>query len=869
MSHKLKLTAPVVLLLALMFGRAVSSLVLKSPTYDEPLYLTRGYAFWKTGQIKGTTAHPPLTDQIVSLPLLFMDLRVPADTDKLTAFNDQFLYHNKEDADKIVFWGRMTIVVVAMGLGLCLFAWSKALYGPWAGLLALFLYSFDPNVLALSRLATTDIILTCLMFVTVYFFWQLLRQPTVWKLVSCGVFFGLAQATKASSLLLIPMLVLLTLGWILAGREVSSPLGWPRSGGLAKALVVLALIGLIGFVTLVAVYHFDFSPLADLGQGVKNHLDRLPLQENPTLRFLVEDLPLPASKYFYGFIEGYYNIRKHNIFFMGKYAETSWWYFYPLVFLMKTPIPVLLLLSGAGLLALWRRKADADSGHGFHGWEDDIFLIGPVVVYFVVTILSPVAGGYRYLLPVLPFLFVFISQVAALPTRILVTDDTGLKKEPRPPSRISLLIGLLILGLCLWLLVASAAIHPHYLAYFNELFGGPDKGYKYLVDFNLDWGQDLKGLKAYVDENSLEEVWLSYFGTANPDYYGLKYRCLPSRGLLSYAPCSQVDRSSYEKSAGVFAVSATNLQGQYFKDRTTFDWLKEYEPVAKIGYSIFIYNLLPAQAEEVRIGDNLIFNGYSLVGDSADGRLLLDLYWRSPRAEAEDYRLYLKLLNGVYQVWGQQEGPGIFFGSEWLRGRMVRERQEIEVWPGTPPGFYQIALSLYDPHDDRWLEPADRDEVLLGPVEIPPRQPPPIESLDIERWSGIDLGGRVQLLGYKLESGFRPGDNLHLTLFWEAVAELDEDYTVFVHLMDVEGRVWRQKDSQPASGFYPTTSWEKGEIVRDQYDVAIPAEAPPGDYRLEVGLYRAETGERLPACAEDGRRLPGDNLSAPLEIVRE
>jgi len=112
------------------------------------------------------------------------------------------------------------------------------------------------------------------------------------------------------------------------------------------------------------------------------------------------------------------------------------------------------------------------------------------------------------------------------------------------------------------------------------------------------------------------------------------------------------------------------------------------------------------------------------------------------------------------------------------------------------------------------------------------------------------LGERVRLLGYNLESGFRPGDNIHLTLFWQCLEEMEQDHTVFTHLVDGKQNIWGQKDNPPVDGFYPTSGWEAGEIVRDQYDILISPQAPPGEYQMEVGMYLAETGERLAVKGE-------------------
>ena len=122
------------------------------------------------------------------------------------------------------------------------------------------------------------------------------------------------------------------------------------------------------------------------------------------------------------------------------------------------------------------------------------------------------------------------------------------------------------------------------------------------------------------------------------------------------------------------------------------------------------------------------------------------------------------------------------------------------------------------------------DPVLLGPIEVPRRAPPPVEALDMEHLQEAILGDKVRLLGYNVESGFRPGDDIHLTLFWQCLGEMEQSYTVFTHLVDARDNIVAQKDNPPVDGFYPTTQWVEGEIVRDQYDLLIPSNAPLGEY---------------------------------------
>jgi len=188
----------------------------------------------------------------------------------------------------------------------------------------------------------------------------------------------------------------------------------------------------------------------------------------------------------------------------------------------------------------------------------------------------------------------------------------------------------------------------------------------------------------------------------------------------------------------------------------------------------------------------------------------------------------------------------------------VGDKRELEVLPGTPPGLYRIEVILLDLHSGRTLEPEGGGSVLLGPIEVPRREPPAIDDLDIEESLEMNLGNKVQLLGYNIESGFRPGDNIHLALFWRCLEEMGQSYTVFTHLVDARDNIVAQKDNPPVDGFYPTTGWEVGEIVRDQYDLAIPSDAPSGEYRLKVGMYLHETGEHLPVYAGSEKYIVAD-----------
>lgn len=318
----------------------------------------------------------------------------------------------------------------------------------------------------------------------------------------------------------------------------------------------------------------------------------------------------------------------------------------------------------------------------------------------------------------------------------------------------------------------------------------------------------------------------------------------------------------------------TSTPPQSFSE--TFQLLKTY-PLPD-GGRVYLYrnsmykvpDVFPAELlspighiEQVNLSDKILLLGYDLDSSwvMSDSKVILTLYWLALEPVEADYVVYLKLINALYHVWGEQESRPYWDGlptNIWRKGQMIGDTREIELLPGTPPGSYRITVNLFDPYRREELKP--ERELVLGPVEVPRREPPPIGALDIVHPLEVDLGAKVRLLGYRIESGFRPGDGIHLTLFWQALEEMDKDYTVFTHLTDAQGRIWGQKDNPPVDGFYPTTGWEAGEIVRDQYDIPISPDAPPGEYQIEVGMYLRETGGRLPVLDGEGQIL-GDKIS--------
>jgi 4-amino-4-deoxy-L-arabinose transferase-like glycosyltransferase len=487
----------------------------------------------------------------------------------------------------------------------------------------------------------------------------------------------------------------------------------------------------------------------------------------------------------------------------------------------------------------------------------------------------------RYILPIYPMVEILaalgLCQLgtleplrrlrAALATRrFSVSEDTfGLKAAAKPWQGWAWVLGLAVAVL----LQAGFTLphYPYYLSYYNPLVGG---GRLAPQVYYVGWGEGLDQVACYLNQKpgaAQLEVSSWYHRELIPFLRGSAYR-LDSRGDTNLMPWHMAD----------YVVFYLNQVQRDNPDQALVNYIRSLEPehvvhLKGIDYA-WIYrapehipdSVVPAQHVLGRtwFGDDLALLGYDADASQMplDGKVRVSLYWAGLREMETDYRIFLDLVNGVYHVWGKQDGRPYWDGyptNQWPKGLVMKDVREIEVWPGTPPGSYQVAVSVYDPASSRWLSPAGGGDLIIGPVDLPRRAPPPVEALGIEHPLSANLDDKVRLLGYNMGGALQPGSEVHLTLFWQALKAMEEGYTVFIHLADRPGQLWGQKDNPPVDGFYPTTAWEAGEIVRDQYDVGISPDAPAGPYQIEVGMYLAETGERLPILAEDGS-VRGDRV---------
>ena len=534
-------------LLCCLAGLAILSMRQKSVTYDEGVYYGLGkyilqHRRWDT---VFSVLHPPLSYYLHSIPLFILkSANLTNEARKKLVLRSRGMIPITEkleplDYFPLLFQARIVIVLLSVLLGFYVFKWSKELYGQQAGLLALFLYSFSPNILAHSRLITADLVFTCFSFVGLYYFWLFVKEPTRKLLLWSGATLGLALLSKYPAILLFPIYLLIGIAVLFSKMEIKSSLKVPlenlfaKKFGLRRTYTLIMLIIMIFVVSVLVLnlgYGFRETLTPFSWYHFKSHFFSR-WQDNRFFASFVAPLPSP---YLRGMdFQGVQSEQGQSSFLAGKHSTTGWWYYYLFVFLIKTPIPFLIFLLFT--LLFFKRIR-----HRLAVFE--CFLIIPIlsfVVYF--SFFSHLNIGLRYILPVFPLMHVFVSKVVRL----------KFKRQKIFVGTMIFLIG--------WYLISSLSIFPHYLAYFNEFIGGPRNGYKYLIDSNLDWGQDNKLMLEYV-RKSKEPVKI------NPEQ--------PTKGKI--------------------AVHANRLQG--IQDYPAFpvsryEWLRKHEPVDNVGYSWLVYEV--------------------------------------------------------------------------------------------------------------------------------------------------------------------------------------------------------------------------------------------------------------------------------------
>jgi tetratricopeptide (TPR) repeat protein len=530
---------------------------LYSPNWDESHHLYDGYRIWTRHDYRLNAEVPPLIKLSAALPLLPMHLSTPPSrglSETEEAFPDGRLFVFNNGGDRVLFPARIVCMLFTLLLAWLVYAAGRRMFGTLAGLLALALFVFDPNVLANGALVETDLGSACFLFAGVYAFYRYVLAPSPARLALAGLACGLAMVTKFTGIFLAPMLLLLALAESLSARS------WAT---LAKRLAACAAIFACAWLLIWAFYGFRYAagphglqpspPLAAYIQSIPSHQDT-------HLLALAARIHLLPEAYLWGLADTKHTEWEYTSYFFGHVYRHGPWQYFPAAFLIKSTLLLLLLLP-----LLWFRAP--------HRHRRELcFLLVPVVVYFTVITTSHFDIGARHLMPVYPFLYLLAGAAAA---------NAFHRHRPWAAAAAILLA---------WQLITSVRVAPDYMAYGNEAWGGPSQVHRYLSDANVDWGQQLKSVKQYLDKNHITNCWFAYFpdGAVQPSDYGVPCHRLPTANNISWM---SLPMTVPPVISGTVLISDSDLEGIEFGDGplNPYRAFQSLQPVAVIQHGVDVY----------------------------------------------------------------------------------------------------------------------------------------------------------------------------------------------------------------------------------------------------------------------------------------
>lgn len=531
-----------------------------SVTSDEYAHLPAGVAYWKYREFSIHNLSPPLLRMLGAWPAVLAGADAPPassyrkydDRQRHWTYGEAFMESNRERYHRYFVLGRLAMIPWSCLGGLIVFVWSRQLYGPVAGIASCAVYSLEPNILAHASLVGTDAGLAVAMLGAVYLWQRFCRTPTWSKALLASLAISAAILCKFTALLITPMMVGIGVwGAVLNPRQARRLLGGLLIAGLIVAFVVNLAYGYWKSFRPLGSYELRSSTLVGLQQKLPGWLP----------------VPLPRE-----FVRGF-DAQQHEAellpaaYALGEQYRGSRWYYYPLALLCKLPLSIWALILIATILTV-RTGVRSDE------WP----LIISIVVYLLgMALLADVNVGLRYLLPILPPIFVLIGRIWR-------------EKGDGALFRRGALVGWGLVGL---LLLESVSVAPRFLTFFNRATGGAQRAQFILNDSNLDWGQELLDLRDWMTHNKVTRIGLAYFGRVDPRVYGIEYTPLiegsdePFVAVSSYYLTGMAHRM--RTSAGI----SDFINLPYHRE------LRAKQPVATVGRMMYIYRREDVEAATI------------------------------------------------------------------------------------------------------------------------------------------------------------------------------------------------------------------------------------------------------------------------------
>jgi hypothetical protein len=557
-------------LLLIIFLQLALSVHGESLSWDEGDHIFSGYMSLKHADFGLNPEHPPLVKMIAALPLLSMHLQVPtlqSRNFKIEAFLDGKNFIAQNDPQRLVFRARLAVSILALLLALAVFLAAREMFGTTGGLIALTLLAFDPTFLAHGAMVGTDVGVSCFMFASIYAFYRCVKSPSLPRVLLAGLLAGCALGAKHTAILLFFMLLALLICELIWGKRLAGQTLATRSTPKLHLIGTFFAIGLIAWVVLWSFYglHYNARPAGlSLNPTFQTYLHQDTKSYQVSVLGAFARWHLFPESYLYGIADIQQTADFYTSYFFGKTYPHGTRLYFPGVIAIKSTLPFLILLLIAIVAAACRKLAHL---------REILYLTIPPLLYLAVAMTSNMNIGARHILPVYVFLYVLIAGAAS----ILIRQN----------RRWAYVVAILVL----WQVIAAVRIFPNYMAFANELWGGPSQTYKYLSDSNTDWAQQLIAVNDYLRQHNIKDCWFVYFaeGVIDTHSYGIPCKPLPITETLWWV---NEELDVPPEIDGPVLISASDLTGFEYGPAplNPYEQFKTLKPTAVIQYGVYVFD---------------------------------------------------------------------------------------------------------------------------------------------------------------------------------------------------------------------------------------------------------------------------------------
>lgn len=594
--------------------------------YDEAAHIPAGYSYLTQHDMRLNPEHPPLLKDMAGFPLLFIQPKFDTTQNFWTKDNadasqwnagKSLLFNSGNNPDQIIFWSRLPFIFLSLILGLFIFKWARELAGMTAGIMAMVFYAFDPNILGHNHFVTTDLGIAAFIVFAFYYFLKFIKNPAWKNVLLFGLFLGLMQLAKFSSVLTFPVFGLIIL--IYPFIKLNGTRNYNKLKSFGEYLIKGSVAFIISLAIVYVVYYLNTynMPQTKLLEIMDHYFrpdDLRPINvfgREIILWMNAQPILMPMADYVFGVARVFQRVAGGNVtYFMGEISSKGYLSYFPIIFLIKEPLPILFFILFSlclGLLSIIKsfinpaHKFCAGIVHYLRANIVEFSMLFFILLYAIISINGRLNIGFRHLFPILPFIYIltavsianFLKNKASHHKAFASYEHnspeamTLAKSEARETQKIHIFSSAFFL-LFAYLILGTIFAYPNYMSYFNETVGGPKNGYKYVTDSNADWGQDLKRLVSFLDNHpEIDAIRLDYFGMADPKYY------LKDKYIMWWPAKKPVE-------AGWYAISTEFIQENIYSktkpDSESYRWLKNKNPLYQVGTSLLVYYVTQEEA---------------------------------------------------------------------------------------------------------------------------------------------------------------------------------------------------------------------------------------------------------------------------------